>query len=297
MKFSEEQKQLIEETKQKLPKSQLVKEQRRIITTDLQNGEKLIVTLRYDDSCGNGHNTFSITGEIYDEDHTYLAGGCIHEEIAKWLPHLKKYLKWHLTSSDGPMHYYANSLYFASDKDPFGNRKGAPIGWQNFVCFECAEDREVCLPISSSTSKFLDKAAYSETYPLTFAVTSAEQASVSYKEKPDTPPSTYYTIESIDRHGRVVDRELNQFGLYDYTEQDLPKLNNLVDLLNTYPYTFKKEANRWSEGKEPELENARAAAVWPEANLEDFTVENLAARLPALMEEFKRDMEELGFDY
>jgi len=54
---------------------------------------------------------------------------------------------------------------------------------------------------------------------------------------------------------------------------------------------------RIGEGKEPDLEAARNAACWPDAQLEDFTKEKLEARLPALMEEFKRDVESLGFVY
>lgn len=82
-----------------------------------QGGQTYRITakLRFDDQCGNGHNTFSITGDIdrmgkngkwYDD-----AGGCIHEELEKHFPELSKYIKWHLVSTDGPMHYIANTVY------------------------------------------------------------------------------------------------------------------------------------------------------------------------------------------
>ena len=119
----------------------------------------LKVELRYDDSCGNGHNTFSITGEYGFGRNKEM--GCIHKRIRQ-SGEFQKYLKWHLCSSTGPLHYVANSLYWA---------------------------------------------------------------------------------------------------------------------------------------KEGNLDYARKSAIWDDAELEDFTEEKLMARLPGLMEEFKRDMIELGFNY
>lgn len=94
----------------------------------------LIAKVRYDDECGNGHNTFSITGELYDRP-SYMRGepavdhesgkrlwlgacGCLHDEIAKRFPELAPLIKWHLTSSDGPMHYIANTVYHADEHGP-----------------------------------------------------------------------------------------------------------------------------------------------------------------------------------
>ena len=127
----------------------------------------IYVRIRHDDQCGNGHNTFTITGNIYKHkrpktDRNHLASGMLHEEIVKAFPLLKPYLKWHLCSTDQPLRYVANSLYVAIHYD---------------------------------------------------------------------------------------------------------------------------------------LENARACAIWPDAKLSDFTAENLEARLPALMLEFKKAVESLGLIY
>lgn len=58
---------------------------------------------------------FSITGRIYHPSHrdgNGYAFGCLHDEIALNFPQLKKYIKWHLTDSDGvPMHYTSNTLH------------------------------------------------------------------------------------------------------------------------------------------------------------------------------------------
>lgn len=80
-------------------------------------GAQITATIRYDDDCGNGHNSFAITGEVVTpaskRQHDCEACGMLHTEISKAFPELRPLLKWHLTSSDGPMHYVANSLYWA----------------------------------------------------------------------------------------------------------------------------------------------------------------------------------------
>lgn len=70
----------------------------------------LYAEVRYDDKCGNGHNTLSITGEICSNG-AIIACGCLHDEIKAHVPFLRPFLKWHLFSTDGPMHYIANTIY------------------------------------------------------------------------------------------------------------------------------------------------------------------------------------------
>lgn len=86
-------------------------------------GATLSVELRFDDNCRNGHETFSITGEVRSLAR-WEAGGCLHDDIAKVFPELEPLIKWHLTSTDGPMHYVANTCYEAGDRDYWGLRKG-----------------------------------------------------------------------------------------------------------------------------------------------------------------------------
>jgi hypothetical protein len=83
----------------------------------------------HDDQCGNGHNTFSITGVVSVRDRRlgYMvehSSGCVHEDIARAIPQLAPYLKWHLCSTDGPLHYVANTVYLAGDRDHAGLREG-----------------------------------------------------------------------------------------------------------------------------------------------------------------------------
>ena len=85
----------------------------------------LIAKVRYDEEYGIGYNTFAITGEIWRANNGQPIGrdcescGCIHEDIAKRLPELAPYIKWHLTSSDGPMHYIDNTVYHAQSYGPW----------------------------------------------------------------------------------------------------------------------------------------------------------------------------------
>lgn len=111
-----------------LPPSILTKNQRKEWSKQITyDGKKAFIkaTVRYDDECGYGHNSFSITGEIrYPGARDCEVCGCINEEVAKHFPGLAPLIKWHLCSSDGPMHYIANTLYFAGDRDFNGLRKG-----------------------------------------------------------------------------------------------------------------------------------------------------------------------------
>ena len=74
----------------------------------------IIATIRYDDECGNGHNSFSITGDIYKHnrrsDASMICCGCIHDEIKKYFPELSHLIKWHHMNSNMPMHYISNSI-------------------------------------------------------------------------------------------------------------------------------------------------------------------------------------------
>ncbi|MDB4461683.1 hypothetical protein N9043_01885 [bacterium] len=109
----------------------LTKSQKKTFTKIVKiDGEDCIfdVTIRHDDSCGNGHNTFSVTGSLYRglvrSDRLLESCGCIHEDIKIHFPEFKNILKWHLMSTDEPLHYIANTMYHASDKDYNGLSKG-----------------------------------------------------------------------------------------------------------------------------------------------------------------------------
>lgn len=55
--------------------------------------------------------------------------------------------------------------------------------------------------------------------------------------------------------------------------------------------------NSMYHAEQGNIEHARSSAVWPEAELGDFTCDKLMERLPALMGQFKEMVEGLGFIY
>jgi len=221
-------------TKSILTKSILTKNQKQSWTkiyTEDGISYRIIATARYDDECGNGHNTFAITGQIKEKTESGRwvehSGGCIHKEIAEHFPSLKPYIKWHLCASDGPIYYIANTVYHAGDRDCWGLKKGEKQQIKN------GKTGQLCwiLESESHLPKYVDS---------------------------DTCPSGVITLKYVPWY-------------------------------------------REGEGKERDLDAARSTAVWPDATDEDLTApgleERLKARLPALMAEFKRDIEALGFVY
>ena len=85
---------------------------------ELSDGSVLVANVRFDDECKNGHNTFAITADLYEEARRgkkrYLTScGCQHDLVAIHFPELAPLIKWHLTSTDGPLHYVANTVYHA----------------------------------------------------------------------------------------------------------------------------------------------------------------------------------------
>ena len=96
-----------------LPASVLVKKQVKTYgpKTYTEHGRRyrITATVRYDDQCGNGHNSFAITADILEGGRDYM-GGCCHEQVAKHFPELAPYIKWHLCNSDGPTHHPTGAI-------------------------------------------------------------------------------------------------------------------------------------------------------------------------------------------
>lgn len=96
---------------------------------------RMSVEIRFDDECANGHMSFAITATVYTDEsrrrRDCAAGGCLHEGIAAVFPKLAPLIKWHLMSTDGPMHYLANTLYHAGDRDCNGLRAGEVRQFKN----------------------------------------------------------------------------------------------------------------------------------------------------------------------
>lgn len=87
----------------------------------------LQVEIRFDDNCRNKLMNFAITAQVRLPNKSGIeAGGCLHKEIARVFPGLAPLIKWHSTFTDGPMHYVANTVYLAGDRDHNGLLRGEP---------------------------------------------------------------------------------------------------------------------------------------------------------------------------
>ena len=87
-------------------------------------------TIRWDDECKNGYNTFAVTADVIEQakNGRWIDGvaGCCHTTIAKQFPEIAHLIKWHGCGPNGPIGYVENTIYMAGDRDCWGGRKGEP---------------------------------------------------------------------------------------------------------------------------------------------------------------------------
>ena len=107
-----------------MKKSVLTKDQSKRFGPFENGSEKVFINVRHDDHCGNGHNTFSITCDIYENGRD-IGGGCMHDLVVKFMPELAGAVKFHLCSTDGPLHYLANTLYHVEQGNLVAARNSA----------------------------------------------------------------------------------------------------------------------------------------------------------------------------
>lgn len=232
------------------------------------NGKYLKINIRYDDECGNGHNSFAITGECGGRNGI---GGCIHDFIIEQAPELEKYIKWHLTSSDGPMHYVANSMYHAREI-----KKNTVI-----------RSYDECLQFNN--------------FPFTYTLPKRLKAFI------ETYEGETIHVVALTHPKNGIDGEYQYGDNYTFkgcstkwyeslfsTEKEAREMS--IALMN-YKYKIIKTIASYEDEQVPNLEHARSSAIWPEAELCDFTEKKLTARLSGLMTGFKESMLELGFTY
>lgn len=167
-----------------------------------ERGRKYSITaeMRFDDSCNNGHETFAITADIRENGREYM-GGCCHEEIAKRFPELEPLIKWHLVSTDGPMHYPGNVTYMAGERDYNGLLKGEEKPLRNpkgEVFWELVAVNAPGVKISETPTG--DKYREAKVLPLFILEKSVKG------EKPEVTPALEWRMEMIVGEGKA--REL-----------------------------------------------------------------------------------------
>lgn len=89
--------------------------------TKVAGNAKIVVKIRLDDDCKNGHCDFSLTSTVYERTKANrwqdISGGCNHEEILKWFPDFADFARLHLCDVHGaPMYAIENGLYWLKEK-------------------------------------------------------------------------------------------------------------------------------------------------------------------------------------
>lgn len=274
-----------------LPPSILTKSQKKVLTkenvtyTDKDGHEqkwrKVVCELRYDDDCNNGHNSFAITGDFWRAGNRDARnpdmGGCCHDDLAIVFPELAHWIQWHLVSSDGPMHYIANTLYYARTVDTDGKQPGDPIAFDTRIKFG---DFPITFRMSDKFTQWLQSLPCDARTQEVVTIPH-DNTKDGYQFKPKYSVSGY---PATKWHDCPFD-----------TEQEALEF---LSAMQSYPIKFVEIPTKWARAVEPNLEAARRSACWPDATLDQLQdVAQLEARLPALMHEFKNAMESVGFTY
>jgi len=257
---------------------QLIKEN---VTVNGQKYNKVVCNIRYDDECGNGHNSFAITGEFYVNQREITNGnpsmcGCCHEELLKVFPEIAHLIKWHLTSSDGPMHYIANTLYHARDCDTANCKVGDPTKFEKFVLLGNSEYPH---KFGSGFTAFLEEAQKSGWI--------LKPLAIAHKKEPNGYNfSDKYTIEGF------------KCEWYQCPFDDINTVTGFCNTAIKQGFAIGSKPVSWAKAVTPNLEAARNSAVWQDATLEQLQDKDaLQSRLPALMAAFQGDIESFGFTY
>lgn len=90
---------------------------RHTIDTFANEGNSMRIKIRLNDECGNGHQDFAITADIFEKgkpkiDKYIMMCGCCHDEIIAAHPELKIFVDLHLCDYKGiPMYAVENGYY------------------------------------------------------------------------------------------------------------------------------------------------------------------------------------------
>lgn len=277
--------------KEGIPASILTKNQKKTFTKTVYSSEydrkvDVIVKIRFDDECGNGHNSFAITGDVYESGYkkNWLKGGCIHDTIYKYFPELRHLIKWHLVSSNQPMHYVTNTQYYARDTDHKGKKAGDPVAFQKRLKF-------VGFPMTfaehkNSFFKFLQKNKKQFKKMQVFSVAHE-----------DTRFSDNYTIgETFDT--AIFDKSSTSANWYNAPFSEKLQAEEFLKCLQKHKFNLINVPVKWCKAVTPNIVAAQKSAVWKSATLEQLQdTEILLSRLPFLLHELKKDVEELGFTF
>lgn len=254
---------------------------------------RMRVAIRFDDECGNSHNSFAITANIFQKGVPggVAAGGCLHAEIAEFFPELAPLVKFHLFDDRGPWGYICNTVYLAGDRDYNGRRKGEPCSWEEVFKFG---GFPIGYKIPSSEFKKWILAALEFNASTPASNPNRPSFSVVAVPHKDNKPGGYQFSPKFTLEGFPCEWYQCPFN----SEQEALEF---LEAVGKYGLRVERTVTGYSEGKKRELDAARSAACWPEATDEELSVSKeeltkvLEARLPALMVEFWEAIKTCGF--
>lgn len=287
----------------------------------------LKISIKWNDSCKNGHNTFGVTATLYEHHNGRMrevAGGMLQEEIALRAPELAYALPYHLVSADGPMYYFVNTTFLAGTRDCWGYEAGEPRHSKNVKLWRLAE-----VPYATSASEHPPEPYVVEFEPVLSQGKTRDFAAV--RRILDWPDASIeaMSLPEPELRARILEARpaaspLDVTNALYYAsdkadgfakgEQARNAQGELKWKATKSPFTYVAAPVRpaplvlqygpvLGEGKVRELELARKAAHWPDATDEQLCLPTeqleklLAARLPAFMTEFKTVVESFGFTY
>lgn len=113
--------------------------------TKTKEGKDVIIKIRLNDECHNGHQDFAITGEVYPSgkrgDRNCLGAGCVHDDILAIAPEFKQFVDLHLSTYDGvPMYAVANGFYHLVNSSAKTTMEYLRIDQKEFDFIKKAED-------------------------------------------------------------------------------------------------------------------------------------------------------------
>jgi len=240
------------------------------------------VKIRYDDDCNNGHNSFSITGDIYSTPNSnrecyLLSSGCIHDEIIKYFPELAHLIKYHLMSSEAPMYYFENTLYHVRDREITHLSIDAPINPSKYHK-SILRFHDLPIRIAAKGLDWINKLTQKD-------IKNLEIIEVSHEKEPQTFTPRFTFKGHTDQWYKC---------LFD-TKVEAEEMLNLYQSTNWYIETIPTKFNKACK---PNLQAGRNSAVWEDATLEQLqNPAELVKHLRSLLIEFKTEIEKLGFIY
>lgn len=221
----------------------------------------IYIQISLDDDCKNGHEDFSITGEVFKHtstnsksDRFCITAGCIHDDILRHFPEYEIFIDLHLCDFEGsPMYSIGNGFYHLKNNQKDYLIKHWQITEEEFRMFKLmAEDekffhyliqkKEINLRWQNKANEAIKK--LQELTGKTFKSTATRRhftplTPEQMNEFEKLVNSGYYTPEAIEERRIKAIEEKKQLKLKNL-QDDFIKKSNLAEIEYCIKYTLIK---------------------------------------------------------